>query len=129
MAAAITADFAALPDVEVWTMRDNRLPPRHDARCRVELIESAEDELSNFTKLAAVADWTLLIVPEQGGILHERSRWVLESGGRLLSPGPEVVRLSERQAANRRASGAPAFGCRVDAFFILASSRLATCSR
>lgn len=98
MTAAITADFAALPDVEVWTTRDSRLPPLHDSRCLVELIQSAEDELSSLTRLAAAADWTLLVAPESDGILCDRALCVLQSGGRLLSPGPEVVRLaSEKQ--------------------------------
>src|SRR5688572_11295846 len=64
MAAAITADFAALPNVEVSALRDSRLPALHDRRCQVEMVHSTEDEQSQFTNLAAAADWTLLIAPE-----------------------------------------------------------------
>jgi predicted ATP-grasp superfamily ATP-dependent carboligase len=45
-------------------------------------------------ELAASADYTLLIAPECGGLLHERCRWVEEVGGRLLGPGSAAVGLT-----------------------------------
>jgi predicted ATP-grasp superfamily ATP-dependent carboligase len=51
-------------------------------------------ERDEFCEIAAAADWSLVIAPEQDGILLARCRWVMEAGGRLLSPGPAVVELA-----------------------------------
>jgi predicted ATP-grasp superfamily ATP-dependent carboligase len=50
-----------------------------------------------FGERAAAADWTVVIAPESDGILLDRSRWVLESGGRLLSPGPATIALASNK--------------------------------
>src|SRR5438105_1107196 len=63
MIEAVAADFGALPGVEVVTTRDARLPEFHSAGCRVTII-GCDDELETVRRLAATADWTLLIAPE-----------------------------------------------------------------
>jgi predicted ATP-grasp superfamily ATP-dependent carboligase len=76
---AVAADFAAVPDVMVTTL-------------------PTADE-GDFRRLAANADFTLVIAPESDGILEERCRWVEEAGGRLLGPSPAAVRLTADKLA------------------------------
>lgn len=99
MAAAVAADFASLPNIEVLTTRDSRLQPFHDSRCRVAAIGQASVEQRTIRQLAAASDWTLLIAPETEGVLLERSLLVEAAGGRLLSPGSELVRLASNKHA------------------------------
>ena len=99
MAAAVTADFAKLPDVEVLTTRDSRLQPFHDSRCSVAVIAQASVEQKTIRELAAASDWTLLIAPETDGVLLDRSLLVEAAGGRLLSPGSDLVRLASNKHA------------------------------
>jgi predicted ATP-grasp superfamily ATP-dependent carboligase len=73
---AIVADFAAVPDLEVQTLRAPR------------------DEEREFRELARRADHTLIIAPEFGQRLLTRCRWVEEAGGRLLGPSSEAVALT-----------------------------------
>jgi predicted ATP-grasp superfamily ATP-dependent carboligase len=80
---AVAADFARLPGVEV-----------------VRLDSAAEEDNEELIGLhAGRCDWTVLIAPELGGEL-ERCCWsVWKSGGRLLGPGPEAVRLTSDKLA------------------------------
>jgi predicted ATP-grasp superfamily ATP-dependent carboligase len=97
MMRAVTADFARLPGAKIVTMRDVRLPPIAEPSQPLAAevpIASPEQELDELARLAAAADWTLLIAPETDGALLERSRLVLASGGRLLSPPPAVVEIA-----------------------------------
>lgn len=71
MLSAVAADFAAVPGVESITFPD-ALP--------------ADLHADTFARLAASADWTLLIAPETGGELLRLARLVLASDGRLLGP-------------------------------------------
>lgn len=71
MLTAVLHDFARVPGVEPLTVPD--------------------DEPSAFGRLAACADYTLVIAPEFDGLLARRCRWVLEAGGRLLGPSPDAV--------------------------------------
>src|SRR5438552_16071764 len=72
MLRAIAADFADFADVVV--ARDVRLPPVLPARYEVVPIANAAEELAAVERLAAAADWTLLIAPETGGALLQRPR-------------------------------------------------------
>lgn len=115
MAAAVTTDFARLAGVEVLTTRDAQLPEFHDPSCRVTTIDSPTDEQPTFQRLAASADWTLVIAPESARILLERCQWVLAAVGRLLSPSPSVVELAGDKDATcthlRRAGVPTSDGC------------------
>jgi predicted ATP-grasp superfamily ATP-dependent carboligase len=53
-----------------------------------------EQEEAAFRSMAAEADYSLVIAPEFNDILLRRCRWVEESGGRLLGPGPRAVALA-----------------------------------
>ncbi len=120
MLSAAAADFAACPGVDVATMLDARLPfPPLD---RVEFHSIGDNqtafspaacggsEARLFADLAARCDWTLLIAPELADQLAARCRRVLEVGGRLLSPGLEVVSIASdkhRTAEHLAARGVP----------------------
>ncbi len=113
MAAAVTTDFARLAGVEVLTTQDASFPGFHDPVCRVTTIGNPTDEQATFQRLAASADWTLVIAPESGHKLLERCEWVLEAGGRLLSPSPSVVELAGDKNAtctHLRRAGVPTPG-------------------
>lgn len=69
MLSAITADFATVPGVEVVPFPDG----------------------GDFVRLAASADWTLVIAPETGGELERLAQSVLVAGGQLLGPSPDAV--------------------------------------
>jgi len=71
---AICADFGRLADVEVLTLSP----------------EDNDDPLA-FQKLAATADWSLVIAPEFDGLLTTLCQWVEKAGGRLLGPASSAV--------------------------------------
>ncbi len=60
----------------------------------IEVVSTASAAESEFRRYAADADFSLVIAPEFDGILEERCRWTVESGGRLLGPSPALVRLA-----------------------------------
>jgi predicted ATP-grasp superfamily ATP-dependent carboligase len=90
MAEAVADDFRQL-GAEVVRIIDSRLTD--DNGRAAQRIASPSQEREVFTRLAAAADWTLVIAPESGGMLLERSRWVSAAGG-LLSPSPATVELT-----------------------------------
>jgi tyramine---L-glutamate ligase len=100
MVTAVCVDLLRLPDIEVQTTRDTRLPAFHPEGCQVSEVMSAEVELAMLSYLASQADWTLLIAPETGGALAQRAGFVEMAGGRLLSPGTATMRI----AANKQST-------------------------
>ncbi len=94
MAAAVIEDFAAIDSCKVVTTRDARLQPFHDPRCEVQVVQSQAGEREAIERLAAEAEWTLVIAPETDGILPDRVLWAVDAGGRLLSPNLETIRLT-----------------------------------
>jgi len=111
MRRALEADIARLPDTTLVVMNDARLP-RSEARGE-EVIEvrTAAQREQGFAQCAARADWTLLIAPEMDGALELLARRVLEVGGKLLGPGPEIIALaSDKQ---RLVAHLAAYGVRV----------------
>ena len=90
MAAAVAADFRKAGH-DVRTMHDVRMPTTPTTAVP---IASGEQERFYFARLASEADWTLVIAPESDGMLLQRSRWVNECGGRLLSPSAELIALT-----------------------------------
>jgi hypothetical protein len=105
MAEAISDDFAAL-GASVRRLGDSRLSC--GAAHSMQIVHSDVEEREAFLCEAARADWTLVIAPETGGMLHARCGWVTEAGGRLLSPGPATVVLAsdkQRTAEHLAARG------------------------
>jgi predicted ATP-grasp superfamily ATP-dependent carboligase len=78
---AVAADFARTPGVQVSTLDD------------------ADDERSEFARLAQEAAYSLVVAPEFDGILEERTRWVQEAGSLLLGSSPELVAFAADKAA------------------------------
>jgi predicted ATP-grasp superfamily ATP-dependent carboligase len=99
MIQALMADFSALADVEVVTTRDFRLPAIHPQNCCVTQIASPVEELLAIQRLAASADWTLLIAPETANALFDRARLVESAVGRLLSPSSECIKIASSKQA------------------------------
>jgi predicted ATP-grasp superfamily ATP-dependent carboligase len=99
---ALVVDFSRLPGVEVVTTHDRRLA-KHPAQAQIVAEPAAERRL--FRRLAADADWSLVIAPEWGGLLLERARWVVESRGRLLGPGPGLIQIAANKHQTARVLG------------------------
>ncbi|MCI0359843.1 MAG: ATP-grasp domain-containing protein [Planctomycetaceae bacterium] len=91
MARTLAADFKKA-DTEVWSLIDSRLEAAGAGQ--FEQVGSADEERDAFMRRAAAAEWTVVIAPEFAGNLLRRCQWVLEEGGRLLSPGPATVSLA-----------------------------------
>ena len=93
MLLALVEDFAAVPTVQLVTMCDHclRMPDLPHVECHS--IGSAHEEQQTFQRLAAKADWTLVVAPEMDGVLLERSRLVQSLGGRLLGAGIDAVQV------------------------------------
>ena len=64
----------------------------------VELILTESDDEGDFRRHASNVDWSLVIAPETEGILRQCAEWVLQAGGRLLSPSPEAIFLCSDKA-------------------------------
>ena len=94
MLAALLEDFRRLPGVQTATMLGataaGKTPP---AGVAVHRVETGEEE-AVFRRLAAAADWTLVVAPEIDGILADRLARVEEAGGRLLGPTFASARLA-----------------------------------
>lgn len=100
MVRAVTEDFAAIDDVEVWGLRDARLPqlnlPRQETVVRAHSQERAE-----FLTVAEQCDFAMVIAPELDGVLEERVAWAKSTKAGLLSPTGEflTIAVSKRRTA------------------------------
>ena len=112
MLSALVTDFAAVPDTEVVTLCSAAIEAGLALpQVGVLTVASLDEELAQFNRLSAVADWTLLVAPEIGGVLLDRSRQVDSSGGRLLGPSLHFIELASdkhRTAEFLREAGLPA---------------------
>ena len=99
MARSVVQDLLRIPDVEVWTSRDRRLPAGCTVTqgCRTEEVESAVGERHMLERFASSADATLLIAPETGGALWQRCKLVEACGGTLLGPDSNFVALASHK--------------------------------
>lgn len=106
MLRALAADFAALPGVVVWTTRDRRCPPLELNGVRETVVDSPGADADAFDRLAAGADWSVVIAPETDGLLLARRRRLASVGGRWLGPSPEAVAIAgdKQQTAERLAA-------------------------
>ncbi len=93
MLRAIAADLAAIEGVSVDIMLGSPATDFSALGCTVHFVRSAADEPATFARLAAAADWSIVIAPELDGLLHARCRLVEQSGGRLLGPTSSLVAL------------------------------------
>jgi predicted ATP-grasp superfamily ATP-dependent carboligase len=79
MRAAVTADFAAVPGVDVLSFPDGL--PESDIR-------------PTFRELAGQADWSFVLAPETGGELERLTRLVLAARGLPLGSSPNAIALT-----------------------------------
>ena len=87
---ALHEDFSALDEVEVWSMRDARLPTvPYDNVSRIEF--HVREQFFNF---AIACDYTLVIAPEFSGHLYNYSLGPMMAGVRLLSPNVEFIQVA-----------------------------------
>jgi predicted ATP-grasp superfamily ATP-dependent carboligase len=91
MRQALAADFAANPleTTRVTITLDRRLREERGPWTVVRVGDGKEEE--TLARLAAEADFTVLIAPESGGILASRARLVARSGSRSLGSSPEAI--------------------------------------
>lgn len=93
MLRAVTEDFAAIEDVEVWGLRDSRLAD-FELRRKEAVVHSAAAEREEFQRLADFCDWALIIAPELDGMLEERVEWLMNAKAKMLSPSGEFLRIA-----------------------------------
>ena len=93
MLTALALDFIAVPETQVAVLRDRRIALDLNG-ANIVTIESAADEQVAFKRCVAEADATIVIAPEFDGLLQQRAAWVVEGGGRLLSPDPRFIALA-----------------------------------
>ena len=97
MVGALVEDLSRIEGCTISTMRDWRLDD-FVLPAQTHYLRRSKDDRATFCRLAATADWTIVIAPEFDNHLHLRTSWVESVGGRLLGPSSELVRL----AANKR---------------------------
>jgi predicted ATP-grasp superfamily ATP-dependent carboligase len=100
MLSALIEDFSQIIGLTISTLVQSgsnpllATGPPTESRCVEQIQETHDQEPAVFRHLAAKADFSLVIAPEFEGILLERCQWVEQSGGRLLGPSSEAVRLT-----------------------------------
>lgn len=105
MVTALAADFARVPGAEVVVLRDPcvRLPVLD--RVETRLVRTVAEREEAFAAEAAMADATIVIAPECDGVLLRCVARVMQCGGNLLGPGPELVRLAADKHATTEQLG------------------------
>src|SRR3954454_13097467 len=110
MIGALAADFVRIKDCRVSAMRDPRVLQLALPGCEVVDVLSRTAHREELERLSAAADATILIAPEFDDILLKAARLVSASGGRLISPAPEFVRVAadkQRTCETLAAAGVP----------------------
>jgi len=91
MLQAVVEDFGNIPGLETMTLVHETSDCQLGHSCQ---HIGKRQEQQAFRRLAAEADFTLVIAPEFDDILVSRCRWVLEAGGRLLGAAPQAVSMA-----------------------------------
>ena len=98
MIGALAADLLRIKDCRVSALRDPRVLQLALPGCAVVDVLSRSTHREELERLSAAADATILIAPEFDDILLKAARLAVGSGGRLMSPSPEFIRV----AANKQ---------------------------
>jgi tyramine---L-glutamate ligase len=109
MRRTLAAQFAAVDGLRVIATLDERLCEPSAVWCNVKV--GPGEELSTLSRLAAEARWTLIIAPETGTILQNRTEAVERAGARLLGSNPDAIALAAdkgRTGLHLEARGIPA---------------------
>lgn len=104
MAEAVVADFAALEDVRVVTLRDKRLSSLNHRHVTAHAVSDPNDEAERFQELCGSSDRILIIAPETDGLLAQRIELarranptgVLNCSGKALLTGCDKWELAQR---------------------------------
>ena len=110
MLTALAGDFAALADTRVTVLRDARLDAFSLHKCAAVEIHSREHHLEEFSRLAAEADYTLVIAPEFDAILTDTVNLARTSGARLIAASDEFIAIASNKqhtAERLAAAGVP----------------------
>ncbi len=99
MLRSLAADFHAMGGVAIDVLRDARYREVALPQCTIHEVHGAEEERQTLRRLAAAADWTVVIAPEFCGYLSARCRTVEAAGGRLLGPDSQLVALTSDKHA------------------------------
>ncbi len=94
MLAAVAEDFSAIPGTSVTILQDHRIESLAVVASRQIAVGSADEERQAFLQAVRSTDATLVIAPEFDGLLLQRTRWVEEERGKLLSPGSNFVEIA-----------------------------------
>lgn len=94
MIGALAADLLRIEGCRLLALRDPRVVQLALGNCEVVDVLSRSSHGEEFDRLAAHADATILIAPEFDGILWKAARRAVATGGRLLSPPPEFIRVA-----------------------------------
>lgn len=92
MLSAAAIDCAAISGADVRTLLSHRFP-KNDRLDGLATRCAANEEETQFRRLAEWCDYALVIAPEFDRILETRCRWAVECGAKLLGPSPETVAL------------------------------------
>lgn len=105
MLGALLGDLGVLPQVELLTTRDARLPP---LAAPVEVVATDEDAdiWTCWEDCIQQADAVWPIAPESGGVLERLSRLAVQHGKVLLGSSPAAVALAASKYATSAALAA-----------------------
>jgi predicted ATP-grasp superfamily ATP-dependent carboligase len=99
MLTAVAEDFTRVPGITAGTLlaagRKLDVPG-----CQTDFHEGAEKEA--FARLAAAADWTVVIAPDSEDVLRTRCSWALQAGSRLLGPELNAIERTTDKLALAR---------------------------
>jgi predicted ATP-grasp superfamily ATP-dependent carboligase len=94
MLGALAADFTRIDGCRVSVLRDPRVLGLSLPGCEFVDVLSVTSAREEFERLAAEADATLVIAPEFDGHLLSAAKRAVASGGKLISPSPEFIRIA-----------------------------------
>ncbi len=110
MRQALIDGFYRPDETLVVTTLGERFDPEPDEPGVQRIRVGPGREESIVREQSARADWSLIVAPESGGLLEERARWIVESGGRSLGSSPAAIALTSdklRLADHFRSRGIP----------------------
>jgi predicted ATP-grasp superfamily ATP-dependent carboligase len=94
MIGALAADLMRMEGCRVSALRDPRVLQLSLPGCTLTDVISRTSHREEIERLSMVADATILIAPEFDDILLKTAKTVTLSGGRLMSPSVEFIRVA-----------------------------------
>jgi predicted ATP-grasp superfamily ATP-dependent carboligase len=91
MLSSVVEDFSKVEGMEVWTTLDSRIKKSLPAEVKEFRLEEEREALQS---LASDCDYVLVIAPETGGILLERTVWLRNSSARWLGCSSTAIEIT-----------------------------------